>query len=202
MNHHLTPALTVTVRIAAGDIEHGHIAKCRSCPAALAANRATGLFCDVGGLHLVAYDNDQFIENGNLLVGLLPEAARVWITRFDSQRNGIVNDPPGPVRFPLELYRVTDFTQRTLDPDVREMLADAAEVYLSVAQIVEVDPNPAVVEFRGRNRHFKWRLGRTQHGAGPTIADVYRQAARAGADYVMHRGDRKLRRLPDKYRGC
>ena len=180
MNNLLTPALSVTVQIADGDVEHGHIAKCRSCPAALAANRATGLFCDVGGIHLIAYDNGQYLENGNLLAGLLPEEARVWIARFDSQRNGIVNDPPGPMSFPLELYRIADFTKRTHDPDVREMLADAAESYLSVAQIIEVDPNPAVVEFAGRNRHFKWRFGRRQHGAGPTIADVYRQAARAG----------------------
>ena len=97
---------------------------------------------------------------------------------------------------------MTDFTKPTNDPDVREMLADAVEVYLSIAQIIEVDPNPAVKEFAGRNRHFKWRFGRWQHGAGPKIADVYRQAARAGANYVMHRGDKHVRQLPDKYRGC
>ena len=196
----LRPVLTVTVRIAEEDIEQGHIAKCRSCPAALAANRATGFFCDVGGVHLIAYDNRQYIENGNLLVGRLPDEARVWIVRFDAQRSGIVNDPPGPFRFPLRLYRVADFTKPTGQTQVRAMLADAAESYLSIAQIVEVDPNPAVVGLAGRNRHFKWRF-RQEHGAGPTLADVYRQAARAGADYVSHRpGD--LRRLPDKYRAA
>ena len=202
MNNLLTPALSVTVQIAEVDIEHGHIAKCRSCPAALAANRATGLFCDVGGVHLAAYDNGEFIENTGLLVGLLPEEASVWITRFDSQRNGIVSHQPAPLSFPLELYRVTDFTKPTHDPEVREMLADAAEVYLSIAQIIEVDPNPAVPEFAGRNRHFKWRFGRFQHGAAPSIAEVYRQAARAGADFVMHRGDSTIRRLPAKYRAA
>ena len=202
MHPHLTPALTVTVRIAEGDIEHGHIAKCRTCPAALAANRATGLFCDVGGVQLIAYDNEDYIETTGLTVGLLPEQARVWIARFDAQRAGIVHDPPGPTSFPLELFRVTDFTKPTHDPDVREMLAEAAEVHLGLAQIVEVDPNPAVPEFAGRNRHFKWRFGSGQHGAAPSIAEVYRQAARAGADFVMHRGDHRIRRLPDKYRGC
>ena len=70
------PALAVTVEIGADDIEQGHMAKCRSCPTALAANRATGRFCDAGGFHLIAYDNAQYMENENLLVGLLPEAAK------------------------------------------------------------------------------------------------------------------------------
>ena len=70
------PALAVTVEIGDDDIEHGHIAKCRSCPAALAANRATGRFCDTGSIHLIAYDNPQYLENENLLVGLLPDAAK------------------------------------------------------------------------------------------------------------------------------
>ncbi len=142
MGNNLTPALSVTVEIRDGDIKHGQIAKCRSCPAALAANRATGCFCDTGGVHLIAYDNGQFIENSNLLAGLLPAEARVWIARFDEQRNGLVYHDPAPLDFPLDLYRVTDFTKRTYDPQVREMLADAAEVYLSVAQIIEVDPTP------------------------------------------------------------
>ena len=198
----LNPALEVTVEIRDADIKHGHIAKCRSCPAVLAANRATALYCDTGGVHLIAYDNGQFIENSNLLAGLLPEAARVWIARFDEQRNGLVSHVPAPLSFPLELYRVTDFTKRTYDPEVREMLADAAEVYLSVAQIIEVDPNPAVEEFQGRNRHYKWRFGRYKHGAGPSIPDVYRQAGEAGADFVIHRGQSTIRRLPNKYRAA
>ena len=97
---HPAPALAVTVEIVDDDIEHGHIAKCRSCPAALAANRATGRFCDTGGFHLVAYDNPQYLENQNLLVGLLPEAAKLWIARFDAQRDAMVADPPGPMSFP------------------------------------------------------------------------------------------------------
>ena len=100
MNNLLTPALSVTVRIEGGDIEQGHIAKSRSCPAALAANRATGLFCDVAGVHLIAYDNGQFIENTRMLAGLLPEEATVWITRFDSQRNGDCQRPAQPVPLP------------------------------------------------------------------------------------------------------
>ena len=70
---HPAPALAVTVEIVADDIEQGHIAKCRSCPAARATNRATGRFCDTGGFHLIAYDNPQYLENDNLWVGLLPE---------------------------------------------------------------------------------------------------------------------------------
>ena len=116
--------------------------------------------------------------------------------------NGLVCHDPAPLRFPLDLYRVTDFAKRTYDPQVREMLADAAEVYLSVAQIIEVDPNPSVEGFSGRNRHFKWRFGRYRHGAGPTVADVYRQAAEAGAEFVMHRGGGEIRRLPAKYRSA
>ena len=143
MDNNLNPALEVIVEIRDGDIKHGQIAKCRSCPAALATNRATGLFCDTGGVHLVAYDNGQFIENSNLLVGLLPEEARVWIARFDEQRNGLVCHDPAPLSFPLDLYRVTDFAKLPIDRQVRDMLLDAAEVYLSVAQITEVDPNPA-----------------------------------------------------------
>ena len=104
MDNNLTPALSVTVEIGDSDIKHGHIAKCRSCPAALAANRATGCFCDTGGVHLIAYDNGHYIENSNLLAGLLPEEARVWIARFDGQRNGLVTDLPGPLSFPIELY--------------------------------------------------------------------------------------------------
>ena len=78
------------------------------------------------------------------------------------------------------------------------MLTEAAETVLAVAVVREVDPNPAVVEFAGRNRHFTWTLG-SQQGASPYIDEVYRQAARAGADYVSHRpGD--LKRLPAKYR--
>ena len=193
-----TPALAVTVEILDDDIEHGHIAKCRSCPAALAANRATGRFCDTGSFHLIAYDNPQYLENDNLLVGLLPEAAKLWIARFDAQRDAIVADPPGPLSFPLELYRIVDFARLSLPDDVRAMLAEAAEIFLAVAVVREVDPNPAVPEFAGRNRHFTWTLG-SQHGASPFIDEVYRQAARAGADYVSHRpGD--LRRLPAKYR--
>ena len=46
---HPAPALAVTVEIGADDIEQGHMAKCRSCPTARAANRATGRFCDAGG---------------------------------------------------------------------------------------------------------------------------------------------------------
>ena len=92
--------MAVTVEITERDIEHGHIAKCRSCPTALAANRATARFCDTGGFHLIAYDNSEYIENENLLVGLLPEAARVWIVRFDGQRDGLVNPSARPVELP------------------------------------------------------------------------------------------------------
>ena len=195
---HPAPALAVTVEIGADDIEQGHMAKCRSCPTALAANRATGRFCDAGGFHLIAYDNAQYMENENLLVGLLPEAAKLWIARFDAQRDALVADPPGPMRFPLELYRIVDFARLDLPDDVRALLTEAAQACLAIAFVREVYPNPATVEFAGRNRHFAWTLG-SRHGASPFIDEVYRQAARAGADYVSHRpGD--LKRLPAKYR--
>ena len=204
MNNLLTPALSVTVQIAEGDIEHGHIAQCRSCPAALAANRATGLFCDVGGLHLVAYDNRQYLDNGNLLVRLLPEEAGVWITRFDSQRNGIVNAPPRPFSFPLELYRIADFTKRTHDPEVREMLAEAPRSTCPWHRSSKStptrpswsSPDPTAISSgasdagsTGPARPSPTSTGR-RHGPGPT---TYRIAPAISGGFRPNTGPRKPR---------
>ena len=131
-------------------------------------------------------------------MGLLPDSAKLWIARFDAQRHALVADPPGPLSFPIDLYRIVDFGRLSLPDDVRAMLTEAAQACMAIAFVREVQPNPATVEFAGRNRHFKWTLG-SQHGASPFIDEVYRQAARAGADYVSHRPGH-LRRLPAKYR--